>query len=314
MKKVAKFGGTSLADSAQIRKVADIISGNDHIAVVVSAPGKRFSDDIKVTDLLLGYAKTRDKSKIDAFIERVVGIEKDLSISSSASDYIAENYSKWETADEIASRGEYVSGLLVSEFTGRKFIDPFDYVEINDDSLSVKDSTYSALKGALSEGERYIIPGFYGKGSDGRIKTFTRGGSDTTGSIVARAIGADVYENYTDVSGVFNANPKLVKEARPIRELSYAVLRSLAENGTEVFCLSAIKPVENLIPIHIINTNHPDEPGTMIINNGLVSAADASKPMAVTKNGDDVVIVFADGSIRNLGAADIAAEFRNLFS
>ena len=313
MRKVAKFGGTSLADSAQMRKVAGIIAKSDPAVVVVSAPGKRFSSDIKITDILLNYAKTKDKALIDAFVERIVAIEKDLSISSKASDYIKANYSKWETADDAASRGEYVSGLIMSEFTKRDFLDPFDYIEISDDSLSVSDATYDALAKVIDPKKKYVMPGFYGKGSNGKIKTFTRGGSDTTGSVVARAIKADVYENYTDVSGVFNANPKLIEKAKPIRELSYAALRSLAENGTEVFCFSAIRPVENLIPIHVINTNKPEEPGTRIVNNDSIRTEDASKPVALTKNGNDVVVVCCDGTAKNLGACDMASQFDKLF-
>ncbi|HAL18117.1 MAG TPA: hypothetical protein DCO86_00585 [Spirochaetaceae bacterium] len=313
MIKVAKFGGTSLADSTQIRKVAGIIAKSDPAVVVVSAPGKRFPSDIKITDILLDYAKTHDKSLVDAFAERVIAIEKDLSISSRASDYIKENYAEWKTADEAASRGEYVSGLIVSEYVKRDFLDPFDYIEISDDSLTVCDATYGALAKAIDPNKKYVMPGFYGKGSDGKIKTFTRGGSDTTGSVVARAIKADVYENYTDVSGVFNANPKLIEKAMPISELSYAALRSLAENGTEVFCFSAIRPVENLIPIHVLNTNKPEELGTKIVNNDSIRPEDASKPVALTKNGNDVVVVCCDGTAKNLGACDIASQFDRIF-
>ena len=316
MRLVMKFGGTSMADSGQMRKVIAIIEKRDPIAVIVSAPGKRHPGDTKVTDLLLEYSRTRNEGLMLEFAERVRKIEDDFGIGHDVSEYVSDEHAKWKTVDEIASRGEHVSGLLMSRITGRIFIDPFPIMEINGDSLSVTEESYRALSeaiGAPGASGGYVVPGFYGKGPDGGVKTFTRGGSDTTGSVVAKAIGADLYENWTDVSGVFNANPKSMACAKPIPRLSYSALRAMAENGTEVFCRSAIAPVENIIPIRIKNTNNPDDPGTMIIKDADIPPSEAEKFVAITVKNGRTIAVRANGSIRDFGEEDAMKVFKSIF-
>jgi len=274
--KVAKFGGTSLANAAQFSKVIDIIKADpDRKYVVPSAPGKRHSDDDKVTDLLLhchrvqgnedelksifGYIRSRFEEIIDG-----LGLELDLS---ETFDEIYTRMAAGASVDYCASRGEYLSGKILSKSLGYEFVDPADHIVFSMRGIFDPDATHLSLTKRLKKCPRAVIPGFYGAYQDGRIKTFSRGGSDVTGSIVARAVQADEYENWTDVSGFMMADPRIVPDAATIRRLSYRELRELSYMGANVLHEDSIFPVRQAgIPIHIRNTNRPNDAGTMIVN------------------------------------------------
>jgi len=274
---VSKFGGSSVADSGQIKKVKAILESNDkRDIVVVSAPGKRNKADEKVTDLLYACNNAVQKGlscreifkKVQA---RYLEIAESLKLDSKALidelDSVRRLIDAGYGADYAASRGEYLSAYLISQYLGWEFIDAADYIVINSDN-TVNSVSYENLAARLQKGKKYVIPGFYGKNERGNVKTFSRGGSDITGSIVARAVGAELYENWTDVSGVFAANPTLIENARVIPHLSYQEVRELAEVGASVFHEEAIAPIVEVgIPINIKNTNRPEDPGTMISTN-----------------------------------------------
>lgn len=280
---VVKFGGTSLASAEQIRKAAAIIRSNQNgCFVVASAPGKRFSDDIKVTDLLYACCEEargggdfrptfgQIKERFDAII-RDLGVDLDLS----------EDYAKIEAhleahphRDTMASRGEYLNSKIIAAYLDFPFIDPADAIRFDADGRLDAEKTDEGLRAALKTLSRAVIPGFYGSLPNGKIHTFSRGGSDVTGSLVAKAVKADVYENWTDVSGLKIADPRIVREPRTIHIISYKELRELAYMGATVLHEDAVFPVREAgIPIHIRNTNDPDTPGTMI-----VPEAPAEKP------------------------------------
>ena len=270
---VCKFGGTSLADACRIRQVRDVILSNaNRRCVVVSAPGKRFGADKKITDLLyhchhevtngaaanLVFAPIRD---------RFEEIARELGVS---------GYSEWldeteaglgagETEDWLASRGEYLNARLIAAFLGARFVEAADGIFFGEDGRFDGARTYPQLREMLAGDELTVIPGFYGCDVQGQVKTFSRGGSDVTGAIVARAMNASVYENWTDVDGVRMADPRLIAYAQPIREITYEELRELAYMGASVLHDEAIFPVREAgIPIHIRDTNHPELPGTWI--------------------------------------------------
>lgn len=276
MIKVVKFGGSSLASAEQFKKVKSIISSDPARKFVVpSAPGKRFSDDVKVTDMLYrcyekaeaGEDFTDNMKKIT---ERYNEIIKGLNLSTDLSgefEGIAKNFSAGAGKDYAASRGEYLNGIIMADYLGYTFIDPAKYVYFDDEGNFLSEETNEALSAALKNVERAVIPGFYGSlKSNGSVKTFSRGGSDITGSIVSRAIDADVYENWTDVSGVLVADPRIVKDPVVIEAITYRELRELSYMGASVLHEDAIFPVRKSgIPIHIKNTNAPEDPGTMIV-------------------------------------------------
>ena len=280
--KVAKFGGTSVADALQIRKIKNIIHGDEDIKyVVVSAPGKRFSEDSKVTDLLY-LCRTHMEHKLpyeqifNVIRDRYIAAAHDLGVTldlKSEFDEISREISNGASADYIASRGEYLNGKLIAEYLGYDFIDAGDVIKFSDKGRFLEERTNELLEEELKKHENAVIPGFYGKRIDGSIKTFSRGGSDITGALVARAIKADVYENWTDVSGFLMADPRIVDNPKPIASISYKELRELSYMGASVLHEEAIYPAKAAdIPINIRNTNKPEDPGTMITaeahNNG----------------------------------------------
>lgn len=275
LKKVVKFGGSSLADAGQFRKVKDIIMADKGRRFVVpSAPGKRFKEDEKVTDLLLASQLTSAEGGDWASIfkkveERYRGIISELSLTVSLEEEfktIREAFSKGCTKDYAASRGEYLNGILLANFLGYEFIDAATVVFFDKDGNFDAVKTNRVMGHVLESCENAVIPGFFGRGADGEIVTFSRGGSDITGAIVARAVTADIYENWTDVSGFLMADPRIVDNPKPINIITYRELRELAYMGASVLHEDAIFPVKVAgIPINIKNTNEPEASGTRIV-------------------------------------------------
>ena len=274
MLKVVKFGGSSMADAGQYRKIRDILLADpSRKVVVVSAAGKRNKDDHKITDLLyLTYAHTQYGVACDPIFDQIVsryleirdelGIEMDLEKEFAALKKRLDN--KAVSQDELASRGEYFSAKLMAAFLGFRFVDAADWIKFKMDGTVDQDATYSALA-AQEVGDGIVIPGFYGLMPDGQIHTFSRGGSDITGALAAAALQADVYENWTDVSGILMADPRIVDDPLSIPEVTYDELRELSYSGAQVLHEGTIFPVrEKNIPLNIRNTNDPDHPGTMI--------------------------------------------------
>ncbi len=276
--KVLKFGGSSLADAKQFIKVAEIIKSDaDRRYVVASAPGKRFSGDTKVTDLLLQcYAELRKGNDISEIFEKIAEryreIIKDLGIDFSLEDEFAKIKSAimgYVGSDFVASRGEYLNAKLLARYIGYDFVDAENNIFFDERGVFDERTTHEHLGKALSECKYAVIPGFYGTMPNGTIKTFSRGGSDITGSIVASVVNADLYENWTDVSGMLMADPNLVKDPKPIDYITYAELRELSYMGAKVMHEDAIFPVrQSGIPINIRNTNKPDDAGTLIVASG----------------------------------------------
>ena len=272
--KVVKFGGSSMADAGQYQKIRDILLADpERRVVIVSAAGKRFKADHKITDLLyLCYAHTQygvDCSGVFEMIaSRYLQIRDDLKIDLDLESEFAELKERIDaksvTQDELASRGEYFSAKLMAAYLGFQFIDAADWVKFRFDGTVDTEATYEALKSQVY-GLGVVIPGFYGLMPDGKIKTFTRGGSDITGALAAAALDADVYENWTDVSGILMADPRIVENPLTIPEVTYDELRELSYTGAQVLHEGTIFPVrEKNIPLNIRNTNAPDDPGTMI--------------------------------------------------
>lgn len=272
--KVVKFGGSSMADAGQYRKIRDILMADpERRVVVVSAAGKRFSGDHKITDLLyLCHAHTQygvDCSNIYEMIRSryleirdELGIQLDLESEFSALKSGLDR--KMVSQDELASRGEYFSAKLMAAFLGFQFVDAADWIRFKFDGSVDQDATYALLKDRY-KGMGIVIPGFYGMMPDGKIRTFTRGGSDITGALAAAALDADVYENWTDVSGILMADPRIVDDPQTIPEVTYDELRELSYSGAQVLHEGTIFPVrEKNIPLNIRNTNAPNDPGTMI--------------------------------------------------
>lgn len=273
--KVAKFGGSSVADGIQLTKTKQIIEQDpSRKFIVVSAPGKRFDGDNKITDLLyLCKAHMEHNLPYDQVFQVVadrymavalnLGVEVDLM---KHLDEIRENLKKNPSADYIASRGEYLNAVLVASFLGFDFVDVAGLILFDSKGKVLVEETDAALKAELSKHENAVLPGFYGTTLDGNIKTFSRGGSDITGALVARAIGADVYENWTDVSGFLIADPRIIDNPKVITTITYKELRELAYMGATVLHEDAIFPVRKEgIPINIRNTNAPEDMGTMIV-------------------------------------------------
>lgn len=275
MLKVAKFGGTSLADAKQFKKVHDIVCNDEERRyVVVSAPGKRFKDDNKITDLLyLTYAHIKYSvpygSILKVIEDRFNQIKNELNINTDLEGEfktIRENLDKKCEEDYIVSRGEYLCALLMSDYLKCDFVDAKDVIFFNYDDTINKEKTHKKLSEVLANSNKAIIPGFYGSYPDGSIKTFSRGGSDITGAIVSNVMGADIYENWTDVSGFLTADPKIVENPKQIKHITYRELRELSYMGASVLHEEAVFPVRQAgIPINIKNTNEPENPGTLII-------------------------------------------------
>jgi len=272
---VTKFGGTSLASPEQFRKVKAILDADAARRYVVpSAPGKRFSGDRKVTDLLIALYETNEQRQptdglLRELYARFEEIRKDLGLHcdlESEFSLFASRLEDHPSRDYVVSRGEYFNGLLLSAYLQIPFIDAAEVIFFDADGELEAELTNRVLSRRLSRQPRAVIPGFYGSKPDGELKTFTRGGSDITGSLVARAAGADLYENWTDVSGFLAADPRVVDHPRFIRTITYRELRELSYMGASVLHEDAIFPVKWAnIPIRICNTNHPDEQGTNIV-------------------------------------------------
>jgi len=279
--KVCKFGGTSLADTAQFRKVQAIIQADPQRHYVVpSAPGKRSAHDKKITDLLyLCHAHTQQEIPFDdvfhIIAERYLDIAAELGLKldlqphlAQIKKHIAQAAGDSGTADYAASRGEYLSGLILADLLGYDFIDPAEVIFFDAHGKFDSEHTQHALTRRLKKHARAVIPGFYGSTPGGAVKTFSRGGSDITGAIVARGAAAEVYENWTDVNGLLMADPRIVPNPRNIEVVTYKELRELAYMGASVLHDEAIFPVRLAgIPINIRNTNQPDHPGTTIVQN-----------------------------------------------
>ena len=274
--KVVKFGGSSLADAQQFKKVAAIVKSDpSRRFVVASAPGKRFSNDVKVTDMLYHcYDMVRNREDITEYFnqisERYNSIIRDLGLNFDISgelDYIRNAIQHHAGRDFAASRGEYLNSMILAKYLGFDFVDAESVVFFFENGLYDDERTNRELKMELQKHEYAVIPGFYGVMPNGTIKTFSRGGSDITGSIVARAAEAEIYENWTDVSGCLMADPRIVKDPLPIKTITYRELRELSYMGASVLHEDAIFPVRYAgIPINIRNTNEPEAPGTMIVS------------------------------------------------
>ena len=273
--KVVKFGGSSMADAGQYRKVRDILMADPERKVVaVSAAGKRFSGDQKLTDLLyLCYAHIQygvDCSTIfDAIASRYIDIRDELGLALPIEvdlELLKHRIDAKEISqEELVSRGEYLSAKLMASYLGFQFVDAADWVKFNMDGTVNEKDSYEALRSQVILGYGAVIPGFYGAMPDGTIHTFSRGGSDITGALAAAALDADVYENWTDVSGILMADPRIVDDPQAIPEVTYDELRELSYSGAQVLHEDSIFPVrEKNIPVNIRNTNDPSAPGTMI--------------------------------------------------
>ena len=273
--KVVKFGGSSMADAGQYRKIREILMADpERRVVVVSAAGKRFSGDHKLTDLLyLCHAHIQygvDCSGIFEMIaSRYLDIRDELGLDLCLEPELAELKKRIDakniSQEELVSRGEYFSAKLMAAYLGFQFVDAADWVKFNMDGTVNKEESYEALRNQVLLGYGAVIPGFYGIMPDGKIRTLTRGGSDITGALAAAALDADVYENWTDVSGILMADPRIVDDPQAIPEVTYDELRELSYSGAQVLHEDSIFPVrEKNIPVNIRNTNQPDAPGTMI--------------------------------------------------
>jgi aspartate kinase len=274
--KVAKFGGSSLASSKQFLKVKKIIrSDNERRYIIPSAPGKRSSEDHKITDLLyLCQAHVQQGISFDEVFglisQRYLEIIRELQLDLDLVPYLAEikgQIAAGASADYAASRGEYLNGIILAAFLGYDFLDPAALIFFNKHGQFDSELTQKKVSEILSTHQNAVIPGFYGSTPDGAIKTFSRGGSDISGAIIARGVQADLYENWTDVSGFLMADPRIIKDPRPIENITYRELRELAYMGATVLHEESIFPVRQAgIPVNIKNTNAPGHPGTLIVN------------------------------------------------
>lgn len=287
--RVVKFGGSSLADATQFKKVAEIILADKRRRYAVpSAPGKRFKEDTKVTDMLyacydLAESENSGYEKIFKEIkERYEGIISELGLDLSLEEEfkkIEKNFLAKAGRDYAASRGEYLNGIILAKYLGFDFVDSAEVIFFNEKGIFDLQRTVKVLGDRLSKLSFAVVPGFYGSMPDGSVKTFSRGGSDITGSIVARAVNAEIYENWTDVSGFLVADPRVIDNPVPITTITYKELRELSYMGATVLHEDAIFPVRTAgIPINIKNTNAPEDRGTMIVAN----ADDIIPPYTIT--------------------------------
>ena len=276
MSKVVKFGGSSLASAEQFKKVGNIIRAEkERKYVVPSAPGKRDSKDTKVTDMLYGcYAlaeagKNFDKelNQIKArYDEIIAGLDLKSGLLDAEFETVKAQFKAKAGKDYAASRGEYLNGIIMAEYLGYQFLDAAEVIFFDDNGEFLADKTNEVLSARVAEYDNVVLPGFYGAKLDGTVKTFSRGGSDITGSILARAVHANIYENWTDVSGVLLADPRIVEDPVGINTITYKELRELAYMGFSVLHEDALFPVRTSgIPINIRNTNRPEDDGTMIV-------------------------------------------------
>lgn len=302
--KVLKFGGSSLADADQFRKVAAIVQAEpERRYVVASAPGKRFPEDTKVTDRLYHcFARSAEKQDFDqefTAIETIYNnIIRDLGLEFS----LDQEFQKIRVAiehnageDYVASRGEYLNAMILARYLGYTFVDAAEGIFFRNDGTLDEEKTYATLGALLSKEERAVLPGFYGSMPNGTIKTFSRGGSDITGAIAAKAVNACIYENWTDVSGMLMADPRIVDHPRVIPEITYRELRELSYMGATVLHDEAVFPVrEAQIPLNIRNTNAPQDPGTMIVPQTLSAPKDTIITGVAGKTGFSTINIEKD--------------------
>ena len=302
--KVVKFGGSSLADAEHFRQVASIIKADPARRYVVpSAPGKRYKDDTKVTDMLYRcYELIRNHESVDEYYKKVCdrynGIIADLGLDFDISgelDYVKNAMEHASGRDYAASRGEYLNGLILAKYLGFDFIDAENVIFFKENGAFDEERTNAVLSEELKKHQYAVIPGFYGCMPNGTIKTFSRGGSDITGSIVARAASADLYENWTDVSGFLMGDPRILNAPPTIDAISYRELRELSYMGATVLHDEAIFPVRYAgIPINIRNTNAPLDAGTMIVSD----ASEYDTPFVITglagKKGFSIIHIEKD--------------------
>ena len=302
--KVVKFGGSSLADAEHFKQVASIIKADPcRRYVVPSAPGKRFKDDIKVTDMLYEcYEKIRNHENIDELYEKVkdryntiiaeLGLDFDIN---GELEYVKSAMQHRSGRDFAASRGEYLNSLILAKYLKFDFVDAENVIYFKDNGTLDEERTNEAMREELLQHKNAVIPGFYGVMPNGTIKTFSRGGSDITGSIVARAVDADLYENWTDVSGFLMADPRIIDDPCPIKTISYRELRELSYMGATVLHEDAIFPVRYAkIPINIRNTNRPQDPGTMIVAENTDFDSDKIITGIAGKKGFSVITIEKD--------------------
>ena len=271
---VTKFGGTSLASAASIRKAVNIVKSDpERRFMVVSAPGKRFPEDTKITDLLYQVHHARKEGKdyqkpLHQIREHFREIIEELGISFDLDreiNIIEKEMKEYETADYLASRGEYLNARIISRFLDWPFVDAGLLIRFRGRRLD-EEATYPLVRSILKNMEHAVIPGFYGKDEEGRITVFSRGGSDVTGAIIARGVKADLYENWTDVSGIMSADPRIVENPRKVDWISYRELREMSYMGASVLHEEAVFPIRAAgIPIQIRNTMDPEAAGTRIV-------------------------------------------------
>ena len=305
--KVCKFGGTSMADGNVMNRVKSIIdSDKDRKFIVVSAPGKRYSGDVKVTDLLYEcYREVEEKGSCGAAFalirNRFTSIVKELNIDfdiSSVLDETEVRINREKSEDFTASRGEYLSARVMAEVLGAKFIDAEDVIFFDLNGAYDAEKSDRAINEALRGAARAVFPGFYGRGADGKVKTFSRGGSDISGAIVARAVNATTYENWTDVSGFLACDPRIVESPRRIKALSYKELRELSYMGANVLHSESIFPVRKAnIPIHILNTFRPEDDGTLILPSVYYTPSGSIVTGIAGKK--DFTVIFIEKSLMN---------------
>lgn len=306
--KVCKFGGTSMADGNVILSASKIINADkERRYVVVSAPGKRFSGDIKVTDLLYQWSDAFEQKDEKLFGEtfekisaRFLNIEREIGKSLGVENALAqmkEEVLNGAGRDYCASRGEFLAGKIMAEVLGVPFVDATEFIRFNEDGV-LSEETFELGAKVLSKYERAVIPGFYGLGADGKVKTFSRGGGDISGSIVARSVMASLYENWTDVSGFYACDPRIVNSPEWISELSYQELRELSYMGANVLHSESIFPVRSAgIPIRICNTFRPEDAGTYIVK---TSKRDVSENVVTGVAGrKDFTVISLEKSMMN---------------
>ncbi|MDP2891692.1 MAG: aspartate kinase [Bacillota bacterium] len=311
--KVAKFGGTSLADANQFRKVKNIISSDpERVYIVPSAPGKRDKDDEKITDMLYechkaakhgeDYLKIFEKvrKRFDEIVSEL-GVDIDLSAHY---EFIQWQIGEKASPDYVASRGEFLCGMILAKYIGYEYVDAAEVIFFNEKGELNTPRTYEAVRNRLAGCKKAVIPGFYGSKPFGGIKTFSRGGSDISGSVIARAVEADLYENWTDVSGFLMADPRIVKNPKKIELITYRELRELSYMGATVLHEDSIFPVRQAgIPINVRNTNKPEEHGTMIVPDLPAEKRDYLITGIAGKKGFTVIAMEKDKMNMELGFA-----------
>ncbi len=307
--KVCKFGGTSVADADQFRKVLQIVQADpERRFLVPSAPGKRHPKDQKITDLFyLCHAHAQQDIGFDEVFERIAGryrqIVADLGLSLDLAPHLADiqqRIAAGESADYAASRGEYLNGQILAEAAGFEFVDAIDVIFFEPTGRVDQQRTAAALASLAQRKGGVVIPGFYGRAANGKVRTFSRGGSDITGAIVAAGVGAGVYENWTDVAGLLMADPRIVPEPRKMDMLTYRELRELAYMGANVLHDEAIFPVRQAgIPVNIRNTNDPENPGTMIVPNDAVPVVRTLRQITGIAGRSDFTVIAVEKALMN---------------